>query len=177
MFKNKIDELRIDIGRDIEIWTKTDPEDCLWCIQDEMSGKSTGIPESGKTWSTHPNYYGSDVRCPNCDNEGVINLPIINTIENVIIDDSDGGLVYIHGKLGIIPDGSKSLIGKLEDVLLDPDDENSRTLFADAIKIIVDGEDYRATVVKRFGLKGNYLFQASIEHTDAVDEREAALIT
>jgi len=176
LFKSKVDELRGDVGRDIIIHTKSTPIDCQWCEFDESTGRSAGIPSAGKDWTTHPNYRGSLIRCPNCNSLGTINPNTETVVPDVIIEDKSG-LVYEKGKAAIIPEGTKSLIGKLSDVLLDSSDINSKTLFAHAIRVIVDGESYRVRNVKRFGLKGNYLFEATIELSNPLEVEGSALYT
>lgn len=177
LFQSKVDELRQDVGRDIIIHLRSTPIDCPWCKYDQVTGKSSGIPEDGKDWTTHFNYNGSLIRCPNCLGKGTINENTEITIEDVIIDDKSGMSYNTKGKLGILPEGTKSLIGKLSDVLVDSSDINSKTLFSKALKVVVDGEDYIVGPVKRFGLKGNYLFEAVVLLSSSIENNSAALFS
>lgn len=179
LFKTLTDNLRSDIGRSIIIETRSTTIDCPWCDFDQATGRSSGIPSAGKDWSTHPNYVnsGSGLRCPNCSGKGVINLATQTTINNVLIFDEQRGIQFIHGKLGIIPEGTKRLIGKLADTLLDTSDINGKTYFHNATKIIVDGDDYRVKSIKKFGLKDLYLFDVTIQRSEIMEENPSALST
>ena len=174
LFKSKIDELREDIGRSIIARLPGEIIDCTFCIWDDSTKRSSGIPQSGVDWTTHPDYKGTMIICPNCRGRGRIDSPIEITISDVIIEDKSG-IVYIKGKLGLLPEGTKLLIGKLQDILVDPDDTNSDMILNQAISIVIDDQDYKIISTKKFGLKDQYLFESLVSLSNVLSENEGAL--
>lgn len=173
LFKKKVDQLRADIGRDIYVYKTGASQRCSWCVFDEMSGKSSGIPETGVDWTAHLNYK-TDLVCPNCNGEGIVSPYEKTTVKDVIIDDKSG--IEFFGKSVVTyPKGTKSLIGKLEDILTDVDDVDSVTILEQSDKIVVDGQDYILKNLSKIGLKDLYLFEAEVRRITDNERNDNAL--
>jgi len=168
LFKSLTSELITDLGRTIYIHLRTSTEECTWCYFDAITKASSGIAQTGKVWSTHPRYYGSNIRCPECDGRGLLNQPDIRTIDKVVVEDLSGER-WEAGKFFSFKNGTKRLIGKLSDVLNDATDTNSGSIFYNCIKIIIDGDNHRFMSIDEAGLKDKHLFIAIVERTDKID--------
>jgi hypothetical protein len=166
LFKNKIDILREDLGRDITIVEESNSTECSWCYYDDRTDRSSG--KQKQDWTTHPNYDNVGLRCPHCKGLGRIPVNSSTTVEDVIIEDLSG-LQMERGKYGFFPSGTKKLIGKLTDVLVNSEDVDSDDLLSTADKILIDGVDYRLVSINRLGLKDLYLFEAIVQRTDLIE--------
>lgn len=168
LFKENIGKLLSDIGEDIIIYERAGSvTTCTWCIRNPITGRSSGKPQVGKDWTTHPNYSVPTV-CPECNNLGSTTSNTQTTINNVIVEDVSGMQIE-RGKYGFFPAGTKKLTGVLSDVLSDSSDTTSPTKFQIAKKIVVQGKDHRLLSLQRTGIKDRYLYVALIQRADVMD--------
>ncbi len=166
IFKDNIATLFNDIGRTVYVYNRASGTDCEWCIYDNKTGRSSGIAQSGKVWSTHPNYV-SDLICPNCNGVGKLETTTITEVPEVIIEDI-GGFQTERGQAFLFPRGSKRIIGKLSYILKDQSDLNSEDIFQEAVKIIIDGSIHRLIELNRLGIKDLYIFDAIVQRTNII---------
>jgi len=161
-----------DMGRDVIIHQEGSKIDCVWCKFDNMTGRSSGIPESGKTWSTHSNYRGTNLICPNCLGKGTIESDSKTTIKALYCCKHD--LEIIDGKLGRVDRGKMSLTGKLTDVNGDSELNN---ILLNSIKVVIENIDYRVINFKKIGLISDFSFEAILERLDRVDLPSSGVLT
>lgn len=169
LFQKHINTLLDDIGRSITVYSKNASKvDCPWCIYDPMTGRSSGQASPGKDWTTHPDYDGIGLVCPECKGVGYISINTTTTVPNVIIQDISGEQI-VRGKYAYFKNGTKKLYGKLESILSDSSDKDSATIFDNANKIVIDSDDYRVVSLNRLGIKTRYLFEAIVERMDIIE--------
>ncbi len=172
--KKKInDQLRLDLGRNIIIHERATEVDCLWCIYDPITKRSSNIPEVGKDWTTHSLYKGTLLICPNCSSRGTTQTDNTTTIKVIVDDVREFELV--EGQLGKYDRGRKSIIGKLSDIS-GVTDFNVNILLK-AIKIVFDGLDYRLVSVKPIGLLSDFSFEAILDRKDRIDLPSSGVLT
>jgi len=188
LFNSLIGQINSDIGRSIDIYSRTTKVDCPYCQIDAATDRSTGVsmedigPSIGKygtalygtkkygldrTWSLHDNYT-TELTCPECNNLGYINVPSMTTVDNVRISDLPGEAME-RTKIGYFLSGQKRISGELSDILSDTSDINSDNILATAIKIVIDSNEYRLKSLRKFGLKAPYFFEAIVERTSTLD--------
>jgi len=168
LFQNLISLLMQDLGRTITVYNRATGIDCTYCKRDFKTGRSSGIPEIGKVWSTHTNYDGVGLTCPECSGKGILNTTTTTSVTNVIIEDISG-LQIEHGKYAFFKIGTKKLTGKLSLILKTSTDENSEDIIQYADKIVIDGDDYRLVNMNRTGIKDRYLFEAIVERINLIE--------
>ena len=117
----------------------------------------------GKDWTTHANYK-SHLYCPNCGNKGRIQSNNIKVI--TCIEDDTKDWFSLDGKPGQILMGRKVLIGKYADI--QSGSEFKDNILQSAIKVVVDGFDYRINQVRPISLLSIFSFEASIERLDSL---------
>lgn len=115
--EEKVGELIVDLGKAMKVHLRSELVDCPWCIFSHELQKSTGKPQPGKDWSTHPNYpkMGTNLICPNCLGKGRIDENEIILVENVIVSEIKG-MTLVNGKPAIMPTGSIKVTGNIADV-------------------------------------------------------------
>jgi hypothetical protein len=165
LFETLTQQLLTDLGHTVVLHLQDEAVDCTWCVLDPATNRSSGVPESGKTWSDHLNYQNNDLRCPECYGRGNIIVWSEITLTKTVTEDMSG-LQFVKGKAGYFPIGTKKITGLLSDVI-----SGSRNYMEEAKKIVIDGEDYRLTSFEKVGIKSNFLFFAIVERTDLI-ERE-----
>jgi len=168
------DELRLDLGRPVIVHERATIVDCVWCLFSTSHGRSYYQEAAGKDWTTHPNYKGTLKLCPNCFGKGSIETDTTTTIAKVIIDVVQE-LELIEGVWGKIDRGKKRLTGQLSDIKGDVN-FNDNILFK-AIKLVIDGLDYRILNVKPIGLLTDFIFEAEVDRMDRVDLPNANVLT
>lgn len=168
LFKELTTELLEDLGKSVYIHRPTTSSECAWCYYDPASKSSSGVARTGKIWSTHPNYQGSSIRCPECLGRGLVNQPDIITVSDVVVQDLAEG-VWEYGKFFSYPKGSKRIIGPVLGVLKDSSDLNSGTKFDGCEKVVIDSLDYIVVSVNILGLRDNHIFDVIIKRTTNVD--------
>ncbi len=167
------DELRFDLGRQIIVHELATAIDCVWCLFSTAHGRSFYQPAAGKVWSTHPNYV-TDRICPNCSGKGSIESDNTTTIDKVIIDEIKE-LELVEGVFGKIDKGRKRLTGQLSDIKGDINFNDN--ILLKAIKIVIDGLNYRIVNVKPVGLLTDFIFEAEVDRMDRVDLPNANVLT
>jgi len=170
IFQKHLTTLMSDIGRSVSVYLDSgSPPECSWCYYDSKTGRSSGRPKAGKVWSTHANYKTS-LTCPECNGVGKLNTMYVQTVNNVIIQDVSGEQIE-RGKSSYFKNGTKRIIGHLEDILTvsgTSPDWDSETIFQRANKLVIDGQDVRLVSLNRIGLKTRYLFDALVENMDVI---------
>ncbi len=167
-------ELRLDLGRQVIVHEKATLTDCPWCLYSPHHGRSFYQEAAGKVWSTHPNYAGTDRICPNCSGKGSIETDIITTIDKVILDEIQE-LELIEGVWGKTEKGKKRLTGQLSDIKGEVNFNDN--ILLKAIKLVIDGLNYRVINVKPIGLLTDFIFEAEVERMDRVDLPTANVLT
>ena len=166
-------ELRLDLGRQVIVHQSGTLIDCPWCLYSQAHGRSFYQPTVGKVWSTHPNYV-TDRICPNCSGKGSIETDIITTIDKVILDEIQE-LELIEGVWGKTEKGKKRLTGQLSDIKGEVNFNDN--ILLKAIKLVIDGLNYRVINVKPVGLLTDFIFEAEVERMDRVDLPTANVLT
>ena len=168
------DELRIDLGRQVIVHEKATLIDCVWCLYSTHHGRSFYQPAQGKVWADHPNYAGTDRICPNCSGKGSIETDNTTTIAKVIIDEVQE-LELIEGVWGKTEKGRKRLTGKLSDIKGESNFNDN--ILLKAIKLVIDGLNYRVINVKPVGLLTDFIFEAEVDRVDSVNLPNANVLT
>lgn len=166
IYKTAITALRQSIGRIAKIYLEPTTEDCDWCIYDPVSKTSTGMPQTGFVWDTHPNYTSgiNDVICPNCSGKGTIDTQTVKEVmatrKDLDYNDSDDakGIKFKPGTLRLSCD--------LYDVLVDTSDPTGDTWFQRATKVEYDGDTYEVVNYSKSGLRDLYTFRVILERTN-----------
>ncbi len=167
------DELRTDIGDNIVIHQRGTTQNCPWCKLDTMTNKSANIPADGKDWSTHPNYAGTDLVCPNCNGKYYIQSDVTTTIK--VIKEDKEELQLIDGKLGKVDLGRKIIIGRIEDIEGQTDFNDN--ILLKAVKVVYDGLDYKVKKVKPSKLLSVFGFEATLDRMDRLDLPSSNVLT
>jgi hypothetical protein len=165
LFETLTTTLLTDLGHTVILHLLDEDVDCTWCILDTASNRSSGVPETGKTWADHINYQNNDLRCPECGGRGYIPVWTKTTLTKTVIEDMSG-MQFIKGKAGYYPAGTKKITGLLSDVI-----SGDNNLLEEAKKVEIEGNDYRLVSFERVGIKENFIFFAIVERTDLI-ERE-----
>lgn len=136
------------------------------CKYDPVAKKSSGIAESGKDWTTHPDYTAgiNDVVCPNCNGEGTVETQITKTALATKKDISTNDRV--DNKAGIFMPATIRLSCDLNDVLVDTADKEGDTWFHRAQKVEYDGEFYEVVNPTKSGLRDLYTCRVILERTN-----------
>ena len=167
IYQQYISQVREDIGRIATIYLEPTLTDCTWCILDPTSNRSSGVRESGKVWSDHPNYkdpYNTKV-CPECDGVGYTSSDNIKTVKGTAKDLSYSDRDDTSG-VGYFRPGTIRFSCDLDDVLQTVGDRESQTWFDLAIKVVFDGITYNVINTSKSGLRDLYSCRAILERTN-----------
>lgn len=165
LFETLTTSLLTDLGHTVVLHLLDEDADCTWCILDTASRRSSGVPESGKTWADHISYQGNSLRCPECGGRGYIPVWTLVTLTKTVIEDMSG-MRFVKGKVGYYPAGTKKITGLLSNVI-----SGNNNYLEEAKKIVIGGNDFTLVSFEEVGIKENFLFFAVVERTDML-ERE-----
>jgi hypothetical protein len=165
LFENLTTTLLTDMGHTVILHRLNSDTDCTWCDLDAASRKSSGIPSTGKVWSTHINYQGNNLRCPECYGRGYVPAWSDTTLTKTVVEDMSG-MQFVKGKAAYYPTGTKKVTGLLSDVI-----SGTHNHVEEAKTIEIGGDDYTLVSFEKVGIKENFLFFAIVERTDLI-ERE-----
>ena len=167
-YQTTITQVRKDLGRELTIHMAPDQYDCEWCVLDTINNKSSGIEESGKVWSTHPDYVypRNNIVCPNCGGDGYIvsgtnTVTISGTKKSLDFNDRDDNIA------GQFKPGTIRFSCDLDAVAISGNREGE-TYFDEALHVTFEGLTYEVLNVEKSGLKELYTCRAILERTNKV---------
>lgn len=139
---------------------------CFVKIKDIQKIQYSGLVYNLEVEEDHT-YTVNNIIVSNCHGKGKISTETVTTVNNVIIEDMSG-VQMKQGKFAWFNDGTRKLMGKLIDILTIPSDSTSSTIFDNATRIVIYGEEHRLVRMNRLGLKDLYVYEAIVEKIASV---------